>query len=567
MIGAGNPLRDLTGSLSAIVTLRVRLWDRGLAQRGKLIRVISWVGVVGAFFLVGLLGSLAVDLSRAIGVELVTRALLLLAACTPILLVTDSLLRVGQGEGLAAALYHYPLTPGVIHAGELVAGLASPIVLASSVLLAAGQMATGTHPSVALPGALLLGSFLLCLSLVLRLGAASLLRRRTWREIALVMSMLFLLGLWVGMVTVMGNQGAYDWLMAPPPVPEWVWYLPPAWFVTPGAAIPEIPQEARWLGMVGGPLLVVLAFAFGARLQDMACHGESDAMFGGRSKGRRRHGVRWSDRWPLNLVHPAVWAAAGKEIRSIRRDPFLLLMLTSQGVLLLVLPLLLRSGLITGRTTELGGAWSAYMPFFVLLLVLAKQAPVFNQVAMEGRGLLFLAQVPVERYKLVLGKNLAYFGLFGAIDAVFMAVAAWMFGLLDLYPYYLAMAGVGLVLMLGVGNLVSVLLPARWMGARASMGGARAAQSAAEGGVERPGCGVTIGRMIAVQILYVLLAPPLFGMYAARVWLHGGAQFAAVIAIASYCAIIYVIGTSLAVARFSAVEEKLRRRFATRGSG
>jgi NAD-dependent SIR2 family protein deacetylase len=73
--------------------------------------------------------------------------------------------------------------------------------------------------------------------------------------------------------------------------------------------------------------------------------------------------------------------------------------------------------------------------------------------------------------------------------------------------------------------------------------------------------------MIAAQLLYALLVPPLFGMYVARVWLHGGAQIAAVVAIVSYCALVYVIGTSLAVASFSAVEEKLRVRFATRGSG
>lgn len=565
MSHTGSPFRELVGALSAIVTLRVRLWDRGLAQRGALVRVISWVGVLGGLVLAGLLGSLVVDLSRVLGVGVVTRILLLLVGVAPILLVTDTLLRAGQGEGLAAALYHYPLTPGVIHAGELVAGLASWVTLASSVVLAAGQIATGTHPVVALPGAVLLGAFLLSLSLVIRLGAASLLRRRTWREIAIALGMIVLLGLWIGFVSA--SPDTYSWLLEPPPVPDWVWYLPPAWFVTPGAAMQEIPEEARWLGVVGAPLLVVLAFGFGARLQDMACHGESDAMFGGRSKRRRRRSVRWSDRWPFNLLHPAVWAAAGKEIRSVRRDPFLLLTLTSQGVLLLVLPLVLRSELLAGGGAGLGGGWSVYMPFYVLLLVLAKQAPVFNQVAMEGRGLLFLAQVPVERYKLVLGKNLAYFGLFGAVDAGFMAVAAWIFDLTDLYAYYLAMAGVGLVLMLGVGNLVSVLLPTRWIGARASMGGARSAQSAAEGGVERPGCGVTIGRMIAVQLLYALLVPPLFGMYVARVWLHGGAQIAAVVAIVSYCALVYVIGTSLAVASFSAVEEKLRVRFATRGSG
>jgi|GEM_PF-1681738 len=562
-----GPLRDLLSPLLAIVTLRIRLWDRTLAQRGQFVRVVSWVGVLGAFVLVGLLAYLAVGLSRVLGADLATRAMLVMAAVTPILLVTDSMLRVGQGEGLAAALYHYPLSPGVIHAGELVAGLASPIVVGSAVVLAAAQITTGTHWVVAVPSALILGSFLLSLGLILRLSAASMLRRRLMREAALVGSMVVLLGLWIGMMSTLGNGDVMRLVSNPPPIPGWAWYLPPAWFVTPGAVVSGIPQAARWLGILGGPVLVLAAFAFGARLQDMACHGESDAMGAGRARRYRPRGNRITDRMPLRLVHPAVWAAAGKEIKSVLRDPFLLLMLTSQGVLLLVLPLLFRSGVITGHSQRLDGMWTAYMPFFVLLLVLAKQAPVFNQVAMEGRGLLFLAQVPVDRGLLVVGKNLAYFGLFGAIDAVFMLAAALVFDVLPLYPYYLAMAAVGLVLMLGVGNLVSVWLPAQWIGARASMGGSRAAQAASEGGVERPGCGVTIGRMLAVQFLYVLLAPPLFGMYAARVWLTGGTQIAAVVAVASYCAIVYIVGTSLAVVSFESAEQSLRARFATRGSG
>ncbi|MCO4769748.1 MAG: hypothetical protein KDA24_06925 [Deltaproteobacteria bacterium] len=563
-----GPLRAAVASLLAIVTLRLRLWDRLLAQRGWVVRVGSWVGVLASFGLLAVLTGLASQFAQTLGPEVTSRGLLVLASAVPVLLFTDALLRVGQGEGMAAALYHYPVSPALIHAGELAAGLASPLILGAGVVLGSALHATGTHATIAVPSALLFGGFLLCFSFILRLGAAALLRRKYLRELALAGSMVVLLGLWVGMASLTGRGDLLVWVLNPPPLPHWVWYLPPAWFVTPGSITAEIPALARWVGVTASPVLVLVAFFFGSRLQDMACYGEAEGMFSGRGKRTRRKGVRLADRWPFRLVHPAVWAAAGKEIRSIRRDPFLILMLTSQGVLLLVMPLLFRSGLLTGRTQPLtGGLWGVYMPFFVMLLVLAKQAPVFNQVAMEGRGLLFLAQVPVARWKLVLGKNLAYFALFGTIDAVFMAVAAWLFGVLPRYPYYLAMASVGLVLMLGVGNLVSVVLPAQWIGARAAAGGSRAAQAAAEGGVERPGCGVTIGRMMAVQFLYVLLVPPLFGLFAARVWLHGGAQVAAGVAVFAWCALVYVVGTSLAVARFGRVEEKLRARFATRGSG
>lgn len=560
-------LGALLSSLWAMASLRLILWDRRLAHRGTLIRVTSWLGVVAGLVVLAIGANLAHDIAGSVGPRAANRVLFLLASVAPAFLLTESLVRVGQGEGMAAALYQYPLSPSLIHAGELLAGLASPFVLGSAVVLGAAQVATGTSPPIAVGSALLFGAFLLCLSFILRLGAAALLRRKTLRELALALSTFALLGLWIGMASLTGRPDLVFWILDPPAMPDWAWLLPPAWFVTPGATTPEVTAAARWLGVMGAPVLVLGAFGFGAVLQDMAAYGEAEAILAGGLRRGRRRGVPLTDRWPLSMVHPAVWSAAGKEVRSIRRDPFLLLMLTSQGVLLLVIPLLFRSGMITGRSQALDGAWGAYMPFFVLLLVLAKQQPVFNQVAMEGRGLLFLATVPVDRWKLVLGKNLAFVAVFGAVDIAFMAVAAWIFGAMDQFPYYLAMAAVGLVLMLGVGNLVSVVLPAPWIGARAAAGGARAAQAAADGGLERPGCGVTVGRMLAVQVLYVLLLPPLFGLYASRAWLDGGPRVAAWVAVVCWCALVYVVGTSLAVTGFHAVEERLRARFASRGSG
>ena len=557
------------GSLRTLVALRLHLWDRRLKQRGPLIRLVSWLApFIGAWLLTIVFG-LAHQMAEAMPADLTMRLAVLLIATAPLLLITDALVRVGQGEGMAAALYHYPLSPGLIHAAELVAGLASPVILGSTAVLIAFLSAVGVHPALGLAGALLGALYLLALSQLLRLATASLLRKRFLREIAFAASSLLFLGLWLGMLwitrgiepgTIFGGFGA---------APPWFWMLPPAWFVAPVVAVGEIPPAARVLGAVGAPLLVAGAFALGAILQDMACYGETDGLVGRVMRRRARRGVRLADRWPFRLLHPAIWASMGKEVKALRRDPFLLMALFSQAVVLLLPPLIFRSGALGDitRSNRLEGAWGAYMPLFVLLLVMAKHMPVFNQVAMEGRGLLFLAQVPVERWKLLLGKNLAYAALFGAFDATFLALAAWLFGRLDSYVFYVGMGAVALVLMLGVGNVVSVFLPAQWIGARAGVGGARAAQAAAEGGVERPGCGVTLGRFLCVQLLYMLMAPPLIGMYAAASFLGPGGQVAAGLAIASYCLIIYVLGTGLAITRFDQVEEQLRARFATRGSG
>ena len=556
-------------SLRTLIALRLHLWDRRLKQRGQFVRLLSWLAPFAGVWLLSLVFGLAGQMASAMPPELTARLSVLLVATAPMLLITDALVRVGQGEGMAAALYHYPLSPGLIHAAELAAALTSPVILGSTAVLVAFFVAVSFNPLIGLVGALLAGLFLLALSQLLRLSTASLLRKRYLREIAFAASSLLFLGLWLGMLwvtrgiepgTIFGGFGD---------APAWFWLLPPAWFVVPVVDLPGIPPVARIVGAAGAPLLVGGAFALGAVLQDMACYGETDGLVGRVMRRRGRRGRPLADRWPFRALHPAIWATMGKEVKALRRDPFLLMALFSQAVVLLVPPLIFRSGALGDMTRSGGleGAWGLYMPLFVLLLVMAKHMPVFNQVAMEGRGLLFLAQVPVDRWKLLLGKNLAYAALFGAFDAVFLAVAAWLFGRLDAYFFYLGMGAVALVLMLGVGNVVSVFLPAQWIGARAAAGGSRAAQAASEGGVERPGCGVLIGRFLCVQLLYMLMAPPLLGMYAAAWFLSPGAQVAAGIAIASYCLAIYVLGTGVAITRFTQVEEQLRARFATRGSG
>lgn len=556
-------------SLRTLVALRLHLWDRRLKQRGPFVRLLSWTTPFIGAWLLSVVFGLAHEMAAVMTPELTARLAILLVAVAPILLVTDALVRVGQGEGMAAALYHYPLSPRLIHAAELVAGLVSPVILGSTAVLMALFGAVAFSAPLGIASGLLAGAFLVALSQLLRLSMASLLRKRYLREIAFAASSLLFLTLWLGTLwvtrglepgTIFGGFSA---------APVWFWLLPPAWFVAPVVDLPEVSATARILGAFGAPLLVGGAFSLGAVLQDMACYGETDGLVGRVMRRSARRSRPLADRWPFQALHPAIWATAGKEIKALRRDPFLLMALFSQAVILLVPPLIFRSGALGGAagSQHLDGAWSAYMPLFVLLLVMAKHMPVFNQVAMEGRGLLFLAQVPVERWKLLLGKNLAYFALFGLFDAAFLGLAAWLFGRLDSYLFYLGMGTVALVLMLGVGNLVSVFLPAQWIGARAGAGGTRAAQAASEGGVERPGCGVLIGRMLCVQALYVLMLPPLAGMYAASWFLSTGGQVAAGFAIAAYCGLIWVVGTAGAIARFEQVEDRLRARFATRGSG
>ena len=148
------------GSLRTLLALRLHLWDRRLKQRGRLVRLLSWGSpLVGAWLLVVVFG-LAAQMSAVITPETTARLAVLLVSVAPMLLITDALVRVGQGEGMAAALYHYPLSPGLIHAGELVAGMGSPVILGITAVLMAFFTAVSFSAPLGVATGLLAGAFL-----------------------------------------------------------------------------------------------------------------------------------------------------------------------------------------------------------------------------------------------------------------------------------------------------------------------------------------------------------------------------------------------------------------------
>jgi hypothetical protein len=80
---------------------------------------------------------------------------------------------------------------------------------------------------------------------------------------------------------------------------------------------------------------------------------------------------------------------------------------------------------------------------------------------------------------------------------------------------------------------------------------------AAEGGVERPGCGTLLVRMFLLQLLPLLGLPVIGAMYVARWFLPVSGWLPVVAAVAAWSALIYVIGTASAVSRLDRAEEKL----------
>lgn len=544
--------------LWTVLSLRLHLYHRRMASRGLLTRLAGYAGPVIGLMALVFVGSTVLSITAEVPPTLVAAGAVGVMAAAHLMIFLEVVARVGRGEGMAAALYHFPLSPALIHAAEMLTGVLSPGVLLSAAVLAAASLALAPVPALALAWMLVGLVYLAGLRQLLQLALAQLLRRRWLREAALALVSMAGIGMWLGfnyLATRMQGGDIVGWIEE---APRTFWMLPFAWFVTPFADVP-LDLGVRAVGLLGGSLLVLAVFVVGFDLQDAACYGEAPTLLSPRGPRRRRRRWHLADRDPLAWIPPAVWATADKEIRVVRRDPFLMVMLMSQGLILLAPAFLFPA-------VRSGGAGAAYLPAFCLLLLMAEHTPMFNLVGLEGRGLHFLAQTPVSRWHIMLGKNLAYLLLFGVIDALFIAVACVVFGASGDYLFLLTLTMAGLVILMGLGNFVSAFLPMPWVGARAAAGGARSAAAAADGGVERPGCGTLLVRMFLLQALPLLGLPVLAMMYLCRWFLPASGWLPTLTGVAAWAGLVYVLGTAMAVSRLRRAEEKLLALVATRAA-
>ncbi|MEE2829845.1 MAG: hypothetical protein VX498_11710 [Myxococcota bacterium] len=542
--------------LTTILSLRLHLHYRRRAARG-------WTSRLGSILVPLVLAGVVVMIWGAVGevaqlVEppVVISGLGLVLAAAHLLIFFEVVTLVGRGEGMASALHHFPLSPALIHSSEMIASAATPAMFLSATVILSGARYVGGPPGLAFVWSLLVLLYLVGMRRMLQLLLANLLRRRFLREGALALVSTGGLVLWLGSSWISQQLQGFDYTGWLAQVDSSYWVLPVHWFVLPFSEAP-VGVGARVVAGVGGPLLALAVLVIGFDLQDRAVFGESRNLLpAGRNKSRVR-GFFPSEWMPFSILPAAIWATAIKELRVVRRDPFMMVMLVTETVILLALPFLLFQG---------GSAGAGYLPFFAVLLVMGQSRPAFNSLGTEGRALRFLAQTPVSRWQVITGKNLAYFFLFGVTNAISLLAACWLFGGLSSYPLYLGLMLCGLGLLLGLGNLVSVWIPIPWIGARAAAGGVRSAAAAAEGGVDRPGCGALFVRMLLLQTLPLLMLPIFFLVFGVRLFapaLWGGPVLAVS---AAWVGFVYGVTTLMAVRRLQRAEERLLELLAGRGA-
>jgi hypothetical protein len=470
--------------------------------------------------------------------------------------------RAAEGEGGAAALVLYPVPASILHGVETLAALPSLIVLVPGVVLAGLLSALSNRP-LGLAWALVAVFYLASVRQLFRLLLGGLLRRRGVREVVLASGSLLALLAWlllftygerIAQVVSRGLDGS---------LPSYFWWLPAQWFVLPAASTlgADIPFGARHVGWLGAPLLASAVFVAGAELQRAALLGESASRHRTTGRAGRRRWGRALDRRPLSWVPGSVWAIAGKELRLLSRNPFFVVMLLGQVAMWIALPFLYAA--IGVRVT--GGSAPTWLPFVAAFSLLGMQSFTFNQLGSEGRGMHFLAGSPVPRMHILLGKNMAYAAIGGPLAALSILVAAAVFQERGA-PWFILVSELGVLVMLGVGNVVSVLLPRAILGARGVSGGAKAADVSAAGALPPNGCLVSIVSSIAVMALAVLMAPVVFGIGLAA-WKGGHWPAAVLPGAIAYCVLMWLALTALASARLQTAEVWILSQIAGREAG
>ena len=340
-------------------------------------------------------------------------------------------------------LLHFPIPLPTLAASSLLSNLAQPATLvALPVLLSLAVALCGVGPRLpAAFAAAILGLLLvIAAAQVVGLLLHGLSRRRRFRDLALFLGLGFGFALSLGPVLLLsaGPQALRALLRAAVATPLLA-VSPFAWPVR--AAVHA--GRGEWLpftvNLAGSGLALACALAAATVLIHRIHRGEVDLGVAGGAGGSATR--MW--------LPGALGALVEKDLRMTWRDPAL------KATLLmgLVGPLLFL--LFLSQARELGGTSTGFLLVATLVGISAFGANAFG---LERRGISLLLGFPVERWRILVGKNLGALVL-RAPGLLVLIVAGTLLAPLPLLPAMATIALVTLLLSAGVDNFPSILFP------------------------------------------------------------------------------------------------------------
>lgn len=379
-------------------------------------------------------------------------------------------------------LLHFPIPAWTLVTSSLLANLSQPMVVAEIPIIAAVAIAVTGRP-LALPltlaGVVLSFGVILAAAQVTALLLHGAARNRRLQDLAtfLGIAMAFFIGL-LPLILLWGGAGPLAAAARVIRATDLFAASPFAWGVR-AAVHAGRGDLAGFTLYAGGAVLAIGALmAASAFLIHRISRGELD--LGGSSVASA---ARARMRFP-----GAVGALFEKDVRLSWRDPALkaTLFIGLLGPLLFIVFLL--QGISSGGSRAL----------LYLALFLGVSAFGSNAFGLERRGIALLMGFPVERWRILLGKNLGAI-LFRLPGLVMLVVAALVLRAGNLLPAALTIALCGLIIGSGVDNYASILFPT-------SHADPRRGPSSARG----RGLGAMVMSFLLLGVTLLLSAPFLF---------------------------------------------------------
>jgi ABC-2 type transport system permease protein len=337
-------------------------------------------------------------------------------------------------------LVHFPIPVRTLAASSLIANLVQPMVLAEIPLVLAVSLGLSADPAVlpfALFGVALTFAVMLAFAQVSGLVLLGIARNRRFQDLSLLLGITFGFALSVTPMLLLMGGGRYLPSLVPGVLASRLLALSPfAWGVRAAVFASRGEGAAFALNATGALVALVAAMAVSTALIRRIHRGELNA---GRSATQAAR--------PARMRFPgAIGALVEKDLRVAWRDPALKasLFLGLMGPLFFVL-------FMTQTSRSDRG---------ILMLALFVGASTFgaNAFALERRGVALLLGFPLERWRILVAKNLSaiVFRLPGLLVLVF---AGAVLAPPRLLPAAVTIALVLLVLASGVDNYASILLP------------------------------------------------------------------------------------------------------------
>lgn len=452
-------------------------------------------------------------------------------------------------------LFAYPVSYRVIAACAVLGGVFELSTLLMIPVLIAMIAASSHNIGDALGGTAVAIVFVvvtLALAQTVLLAMIGLLRSRKFKDLAIVLLPVVGVAFYVGQNAAFRATHVGEWeRMLNNPLLQAFAYLPSGWAASALSALSgaRYPEAAAYL-CASLVLLAVTLVAAGALMRRLSL-GERGVLSPRSSTSPPVNASPPIAAKPESRLSPEMHATVEKEFRSLKRDPQYKAVFVQMIYMLVVMimPWLQIGSVAHHDSPAVPSIMRHLAPLLAATIVTSIFLPLaFNILGGEGRAITVLLSTPAPRRAIIVAKNMVHAAILAPVPLIVVGAGCVLTHNPPLIGIGVLWVAIELATLLGIGNIVSMLLPHR-MVVRGQ-------------GYQRPGCGYVLLQLLAYAAGTVALLVPAAALGLAE-WRNAPLLTIGMIALATaYAAIIYATGVSIAARLLTDREPEIVARLA-----